>query len=320
MEKLAGKSWTLGLFMLIALPVAAQYPVRPVRIIVPFVAGGPGDTLTRAISEPLSRALGQPVVVENKPGADGTIGTADVAKAVPDGHVLLMGSANALSAVMVLRKSPPYDPIADFTPISHVGNSTFVLAAAPNVPGTTLTDLINYSRANPGKVNFAAANPTSLLVAAQIKALAKIDMVNVPYKGDVAAVPDLLAGRVQLLVAGANVVRQHIRDGKLHGLATLLDARSPLLPDVPTLGEAGLTGVAFSSWNGLVGPAKMPRAVVDRLSRELVVALKRPEVREQLERVGFQPVGTSPEAFGVFMKEQIDVWRRLAREAGIQAE
>ena len=320
MRKLAGRFMALGVLVLVSASVAAQYPTRPVRIIVPLPAGGPGDTLTRAVAEPLSRALGQPVVVENKPGADGTIGTTEVARAAPDGYVLLMGSANALSAVTVLRKSPPYDPIADFTPISHVGNSTFVLAAGPNVPGTTLMDLINFARANPGKVNFAAPNPTALLVAAQIRALAKIDMVNVPYKGDVAAIPDLLAGRVQLLVAGANVVRPHIKDGKLRILATLLDSRSPLLPDVPTVSEAGLTGLTFSSWNGLVGPAKMPKAVVDRLSREVTIALKRPEVREQLERIGFQPVGTSPEAFGVYMKEQIEVWRRLARDAGIQAE
>ena len=320
MRKLAGRFMAFGVLVLISASVAAQYPTRPVRIIVPFPAGGPGDTLTRAVAEPLSRALGQPVVVENKPGADGTIGTTEVARAAPDGYVLLMGSANALSAVTVLRKSPPYDPIADFTPISHVGNSTFVLAAGPNVPGSTLMDLINFARANPGKVNFAAPNPTALLVAAQIRALAKIDMVNVPYKGDVAAIPDLLAGRVQLLVAGANVVRPHIKDGKLRILATLLDSRSPLLPDVPTISEAGLTGLTFSSWNGLVGPAKMPKVVVERLSREVAIALKRPEVREQLERIGFQPVGTSPEAFGVYMKEQIEVWRRLAREAGIQAE
>jgi putative tricarboxylic transport membrane protein len=311
---------TLACLLLVTQEATAQYPAKPIHFIVPFPAGGPGDTFARVIAQPLSKALGQPVVVENRPGADGTIGAAEVARAAPDGYMLLYGGANSLSAVVALRKNPPYDPIANFTPITSLGNTTFVLVSHTSIPGNTLADLIDYAGKNSGKLNFAAANPPSLIVAAKLRSLAKAEITNVPYKGDASAMPDLLSGRVQLLVAGANVVRPYIKNGKLNGLATLLESRSPLIPEVPTATEAGLSDLPLSFWSGVLGPAQMPKEIVEKLSYEINTILGRPDIRARLEKLGFEVRGSTPEALASLMKEQIRTWRRLGSEAGIQPE
>jgi tripartite-type tricarboxylate transporter receptor subunit TctC len=302
---------------LLALPAAAQYPNRPIRLIVPFPPAGAADLSARAVAQPLSQALGQQVVVENRPGADGAIAAEAVAKAAPDGYTLFFGTNTAMCGVPAMRKSPPYDPLADFTPISLVGTFGFFLFASPTVPAQTLRELIDYARANPGKLNYATGNSTSVIASARLKVQEKLDIVEIPYKGDAPATADLVAGRVQMMIATPGTAVPFVKEGRLRALVTLAPNRSPLLPDVPTNAEAGMPPLGITPWAALFGPAKLPREIVDRLARELAGVLARPEVREQLARHAFDARNSTPEEMGAYLKEQVDVWARTAREVGI---
>jgi tripartite-type tricarboxylate transporter receptor subunit TctC len=299
---------------------AADFPTRPIRIVIPFPTGGPTDVAGRVIAQALSQTIGQPVVIENRPGADGAIGPDVVLKSSPDGHTLLMGTSSSMAAVPAMRKKPPYDPVVDFVPITFLGRLTLILVVQPKVPATTVSELIAYARANPGKLNVAAANPPSIFAMAQLKSIAKLDMVNVTYKGDMAAMPDLVSGRVDVLVAGLNVVHAQVKEGKLRALATLSETRSRLAPDVPTMAEAGVPRFAIYPWVGLFAPAGVPKDVVDRLSREVNAVLKRAEVLEQLDKVAFEASGSTPQELASIVKSQLKVWGDVAREAGIQSE
>ena len=301
----------------VALPAAAQYPNKPIRLVVPFPPAGAADLTARTIAQPLSQALGQQVIVENKPGADGAIAAELVVKAAPDGYTLFFGTNTAMCGVPAMRKSPPYDPIADFTPISLVGTFGFFLFSSPTVPAQTLRELIDYARANPGKLNYATGNSTSILASARLKAQEKIDIVEIPYKGDAPATADLVAGRVQLMIATPGTAVPFVKDGRLRALVTLAPRRSPLLPDVPTNAEAGMSPLAITPWAALFGPAKLPREIVDRLAREIAAVVAKPEVREQLERHAFDARASTPEEMAAYLKEQVDVWIRTAREVGI---
>jgi tripartite-type tricarboxylate transporter receptor subunit TctC len=307
----------LAVLALAATPAAAQYPNKPLRLIVPFPAAGAADLAARVVAQPLSQALGQPVVVENKPGADGAIAADLVIKAAPDGYTLFFGTNTALCAVPALRKNPPYNPLTDFTPVSLVGKFGFFLFVHPDVPAQSVAELLVYARANPGKLNYATGNSTSILATAQLKLLEHLDMVEIPYKGDAPATSDLVAGRVQLMFATPGTAVPFVKDGKLRALATLLPTRSSLLPDVPTMVEAGLPQISIVPWGGLFGPAKMPKEVVDRLASEMAVVLARPEVREQLDRYAFDARSSTPEELAALLKEQLDAWRRTVREVGI---
>ena len=301
---------------------AAQYPAKPVRLIMPFPAGAAADTVSRIIAQLLSQALGQPVLVDNKPGADGAIAAELAAKSAPDGYTLLSAGNTQMLGVPILRKNPPYDPVADFTPITSMFRFTFTffLVVHPSVPATTLPELIDYVRANPGKLNYASGNIPGILAAAQLKSPGKLDMVHVPYKGEPLAIPDLLSGRVHLMFGTGAITAPLIREGKLWALATLLPARSSLLPDVPTIAEAGMPQLSVAIWNGLFGPAKMPKEIVERVSLEVNAILKRPEVREQLEKHGVEPSGSTPGELAASLKEQLVDWGNSAREAGMKPE
>ncbi len=301
----------------VALPAAAQYPNKPIRLVVPFPPAGAADLTARTIAQPLSQALGQQVIVENKPGADGAIAAELVVKAAPDGYTLFFGTNTAMCGVPAMRKSPPYDPIADFTPVSLVGTFGFFLFSSPTVPAQTLRELVDYARANPGKLNYATGNSTSILASARLKAQEKIDIVEIPYKGDAPATADLVAGRVQLMIATPGTAVPFVKDGRLRALVTLAPRRSPLLPDVPTNAEAGMSPLAITPWAALFGPAKLPREIVDRLAREIAAVVAKPEVREQLERHAFDARASTPEEMAAYLKEQVDVWIRTAREVGI---
>jgi tripartite-type tricarboxylate transporter receptor subunit TctC len=299
---------------------SAQYPSRPVRFIVPFGAGSSTDIVARILAEPLGRSLGQPMVVENRPGADGAISAEQTARAAPDGHTLLLATNSPLSAAPHLKKKLPYDPLADFTPISLVGRYTFFIVVNPAVPATTLQQLIGYARANPDKLNYATGNTTSIVSTALFATLSGIAIVHVPYKTEPPAVTDLLSGQVHMMISSYSTVAPHIREGKLRALVTTLDARSPLLPDVPSITEAGMSKFPIVPWAGMFGPAKLPADVVQRLNTEVVAILNRAEVKEQLARQAFAPATSSPGELVAFVKEQYEIWGKAIRAAGIQPD
>jgi tripartite-type tricarboxylate transporter receptor subunit TctC len=304
------------------LPLAAgaQYPAKPVRVIVPFPGGSATDTVTRILANAVSQSIGQPLVVENKAGADGAIAAAEVAKAQPDGYTLLMATNSPMAAVPAMKKSPPYDALADFTPITDVGRYTFFLYVHPAVPAQTFADLIAYAKANPGKLNYATGNTTGIVSFAQINSLAGIDMIHVPYKGEPAGITDLVAGRVQLMLATPTTGLAQLKDGKLRALVTTLSKRSPLLPEVPTIAEAGMPQFSITSWAALFGPARMPREILERLNREFVGAMRRPELQAAMDKQAFALNPSSPEQLAQFVKEQIESYRRILRAAGVQPE
>lgn len=306
--------------MLLAAPAAAQFPSKPIRVLVPFGAGSSTDIVMRILAQPLSLSLGQPVVVENKPGADGAIAAAEVARAPADGQTLLLGTNSPFSAVPYLRKNAPYDALADFTPITLVGNYTFFVVVHPSVPARTLQDLIAYARANPGKLNYGTGNTSSIVLTATFATLANIDLVHVPYKSEPPAVTDLLSGTIQIMITSFAPAAPHLRAGKLRALVTTLPKRSPLLANVPSIVEAGLPKFPIESWAGMFGPAKMPQEVTERLNRELNVLLQRADVRDNLLKQAFEPRGASAGEFAAYVREQYRVWGKAIRDAGIRPE
>jgi tripartite-type tricarboxylate transporter receptor subunit TctC len=300
--------------------VPAQYPSKPVRFIVPFGAGSSTDIVARIVAQPLGAALGQPLVVENRPGADGAIAAEQTARAAPDGHTLLLATNSPLSAAPHLKKKLPYDALTDFTPVSLVGRYTFFIVVNPAVPANTLQELIAYARANPDKLNYATGNTTSIVSTALFTTLTGTKIVHVPYKTEPPAVTDLISGQVQLMISSYSTVAPHIREGKLRALVTTLDSRSPLLPDVPSITEAGMSKFPIVPWAGMFGPARLPPEIVQRLNGEVVAILSRPDVKEQLARQAFAPATSSPGELGTFVKEQYEIWGKAIREAGIQPE
>ncbi len=310
-----------GMIALLACAAAwAQYPVKPVRLVVPFPPGGAAELGARIFAQPLSQALGQPVIVEPKAGADGAIASEHVKQAAPDGYTLYYATNTGFCWVPATKKNPTYDPVADFTPISMVGTFGFFVFSHPSVPAGTLAELIAYAKANPGKLNYGTGNSTSMLSTAQLALLEKLDVVHIPYKGDGPLSTDLLGGRVQFALATPGIAAPQVREGKLRALATLLPNRSPLLPDAPTMAEAGVKGLSIVPWGGLFGPAKLPREIADRLSREMVALLAKPEVKEAFGKLAFEPQGSTPDALAEHLKAQLEVWKRTVQQVGIKPE
>ncbi|HJV11486.1 MAG TPA: tripartite tricarboxylate transporter substrate binding protein [Burkholderiales bacterium] len=303
-----------------AFSVHAQFPDKPIRLVVPFPPGGAAELGARIYTAPLSQALGQPIIIETKPGADGAIAADFVMKAPADGYTLFYATNTAFNWVLATRKQAPYDPVRDFTPVSLVGYFGFFLFTHPSVPAKNVAELISYARANPGKLNYGSGNSTSQLFGAQLKKLENLDMVHVPYKGDGPLTIDLVGGRVQLAFATPGSAAPQVKEGKLRALAAMFPSRSSLLPDVPTAREAGLGRMSLTPWGGVFGPKGLPKEVVDRLARELAVVLKRPEVHEAFGKLAFEPKSSTPEELSGILKQQIEAWTSAAREAGIQPE
>lgn len=298
----------------------AQHAGRAIRIIMPFPAGATADGVARIIAPPLAQSLGQNVVVDNRPGADGAIAAELAAKSTADGHTLLFAGNTQMLGVPILRKNPPYDPLNDFVPITTLVRFAFFLVVHPDTPARTLTELIEHARAHPGKLNYASGNVNGVLAAAQLMAAGKVEMVHVPYKGEPQAIPDLLQARVHLMIATGAAVAPLVRERRLRALATLLPERSAMLPDVPTVAEAGMPQLSVLIWAGLFGPAQMPRENVERISRETNRILKRPKVHERLQKLGVEPSGSTPTEFAEFLKRQLAEWGRAARDAGLKPE
>jgi tripartite-type tricarboxylate transporter receptor subunit TctC len=298
----------------------AQYPNKPIRFIVGFPPGGSADPTTRIIGHALSEQMGQPVVVENRPGADSALAAEQMTRIAPDGYTIMFASNSAMTAAVALRKLPLYDPLKDFTPISMVGRATVFFYVHPSVPAKTLKEFVEHARANPGKLNYGTGNPLSILYNVQLMSATGTNMLHVPYKGEGPLNPDILAGRVHSAFLSTGTAVSHAKEGRLRALAVLLEKRSPLLPDVPTISEAGVPQVTVRQWAGVFGPPKLPREIVERLNKELNAALKRPDVLEKLQSYGYAAEGSTPERLAEINRDDLALWRKLVGEAGIPLE
>ena len=300
--------------------VLAQYPSKPVRVVIPFPAGGATDIVARTLAQALTESMGQPFVVENRTGADGVIAATAVMQAAPDGHTLFLATNTAMLQVPLLQKKPPYDPFTAFTPVSLVGRYAFFLVVTPSLRVNNIQEFLQYARANPGKINFATYSGASQLAYAQIVKTANVDMLRVPYKGEAPSVADILGGTIHAVFATPTVSLSHIKDGRLKALVTTLPQRWPLLPEVPTTVEAGMPPITVEFFAALWGPAKMPADIAQRLSRELNSIIARPQIREPIDRHGFALAASTPAELDAFTRRQMDAWGRGFREAGINPE
>ncbi len=297
---------------------AQGYPTKPLRAVVAFGTGGATDVIARIIAAALSQQLGQPVVIDNRPGADGIVAGEQVAKAPADGYTVFFATSTQISALPSLRKSVPFDPL-EFTPIAGIGNFSFFWAVHPDVPAKTLKELGEYGRANPGKLNAGSSSATATIAPTLLATNERFQLQVIPYKSETTALNDLISGRIQVMLI-TGTLAQHVRDGRARGLATLLNTRSKTLPDLPPMLEAGMQPFPAVPWMGFFGPAKLPKEVVERLSRELAATLQKPEVRQQIERQAMEVNFLSAEAMGALAREQTEAWRNLTKAAGITAE
>ena len=306
------------------LPAAAQaWPAKPVRLVIPFPAGGATDILGRLLAQKLGAALGQQVVIDNKPGAGGTIGSDLVAKAPADGHTLLQATSSTHSIGPALNPKMPYDAFRDFAPIAHVANAPSVLVVGAGFPKGNALDLIKTLKANPGKYNFGSSGIGTYphLSAEMFKWRAGgLYVVHIPYRGTGLVVTDLIAGQITFLMDSIVSAQTHIKDGRVRALAVTGAQRSSALPDVPTFTELGVPGLAFSNWFGFFAPAGTPGEVVQRLSRELNTIMRAPEVVERLRQLGADAATGTPEAFAKVIRDEHDSWKAVIQRAGIKAE
>jgi tripartite-type tricarboxylate transporter receptor subunit TctC len=308
-------------------PIAAQsssaqnYPSRPIRLIVPFAAGGILDIMSRAIGERLTTSLGHQVVVDNRGGAGGSIGTEIAARAAPDGHTLLTGHIGTHAINVSLYPKLGYDPVKDFAPVTMIATLPLGLFVHASVPAQSVSELIALARSKPGQVNFASAGsggPTHM-AGEMLKAMARIDIIHVPYKGNAAALNDLVAGRVQMMFSNLLTAMPHARAGRLRAIAISTGKRSPQAPELPTIAEAALPGYEVTNWIGVFAPAGTPRAIVLRLNREIAGILNAPEMKERFRAQGVDLVTSTPEAFSAFIRSEIPKWREVVKKSGAQA-
>lgn len=315
------RACALGLAL--AAPAASQaaWPEKPITLIVPWAAGGSTDILARVLSEGLTQSLGQSVIVENRSGASGNIGTTFVARAKPDGYTLLVGSMSTHTMNQALYSSMPFDGVKDFTPIAELALVTNTMVVHPSVPAANLKEFIAYLKEHPDTVTYASAGQgsTNHLSAALFEKAAGVKMTHIPYRGGAPAVMDTVAGRTQVLFSAGTQTLPHVQTGKLKLLAVTEEARSPLLPDVPTVAET-LPGYELSVWYGAFGPAGMPPELTARLNREINLILKRPDVIKKMADMGVLLTETTPEQFGQILARDADKYGKLIKELGITAE
>jgi len=299
----------------------AGYPVKPVRMVVPSSAGGGTDIVARIIAPDLSKRLGQQVVIDNRPGAGTMIGIEVAAKSPPDGYTLLMG-LSTLAINSALYKKVPYDPVRDFAPITQAVSSASIIVVHPSVPVKTLKELIAFARARPDQLNYASAGTGTYphMTMELFLSMAKLKMVHIPYKGTGPAMIDMVAGQVSTMAATILTGMPQIRAGRLRPLGITSSARSPIVPDIPTVAEAGLPGYESVQWYGMLAPARTPKEIVTRLHAEATRVLQQPEIKARFAGDGADPVGSSPEEFARYIQSELTKWAKVAREAGIQPE
>jgi len=304
------------------LACAQTYPTRPIRLIVPFPPGGGNDTVARAIADQAGPALGQPIVVDNRPGAGGIIGADLAAKSAPDGYTLFLGGVGSHAVNPNMHPKLSYDAVKDFAPITLVASAPSVLAVHPALPPRTIAEFTTYARANPGKLNYASNGngSSSHIAAVMYETMAGAKMVHVPYKGFGPALTDLMSGRVELMFNSIVAILPHIQSGKLRALAVTSKKRSSLLPDVPTLAEAGLPEYEAGSWYGILAPAGTPPAVIQRLHAEITKAVQMPEVQKRLAGEGADVIASTPQEFAAHIKAELARMRDVVRAGGMRLE
>jgi tripartite-type tricarboxylate transporter receptor subunit TctC len=297
---------------------AQSYPSKPITIIVPFAAGSATDTITRVVGLKLSEVLKQSVVVENRPGANGSLAALYVARSAPDGHTLLMSTNSPHSAVPFLMKSPPYDVTKDFTAITRMGSYTLMLVVHPSIPANSVKELIAHAKANPGKLSYASANTSGVVAGATLAHWAKLDLLHVPYKSSPPAIQDLLAGRVSMMFNDFTTSLPHVKAKTMRPLAVTRIKRSSLFEELPTMDEAGVTGFDMDSWAGIFAPANTPQPIVTQLNAELRKIIDSAEVKSKLRAAGFEAFSSSPQELDAFVKEQLGKWGKMIKDANIE--
>ncbi|WP_055338287.1 tripartite tricarboxylate transporter substrate binding protein, partial [Bordetella pertussis] len=302
--------------------VAAPFPDRPVRLVVPYPPGGGADIFARTLSEPLAAQLGQPVIVENRPGANGIIGTDAVARAAPDGYTILLGNSGPNAINQAIYPDLPYDAVDSFEEVSLIGYTTHVLVVHPGVQARSVTELIALARRSPGQLNFASTGQggTPHLAGELFKLMTGTDMVHVPYKGASPSNADVIAGQVQLTFNTLPPLMTSIRAGKVRALAVTGKQRSQLLPEVPTIDEAGVAGYDVQTWYGIHAPAGTPAAVVDRLNQALVAVLSNAQVRAALVGQGYEVATSTPGEFSRMVRDDVAKWRKVVKEAKVKVD
>jgi tripartite-type tricarboxylate transporter receptor subunit TctC len=315
---------SLSLVMLLALGTANaadNYPTKPVRVVVPFAPGGINDVLARILSQKLTENLGATIVIDNRGGAGGTLGSNIVAHAAPDGYTLLFSSSSTIAVSPSMYSNLPYDPVQDFSAIAQVASVGSVLVVHPTIPANTVKELIAYAKAHPGKLNYgsAGAGASQHLASELFKTMAGINMVHVPYKGGGPAMADLLAGQISLMIELLPTALPQIKGGKIRALAVSIPKRSPVLPDLPTIAET-LPGYDLTIWTGMLAPGGTPKEIVQRLSVAVLAVLKSPDMRERLASQGAEPVGDTPAEFSAYIKKEIARWAVVVKASGAKAD
>lgn len=299
--------------------IAQQYPTKPVRLVVPFAPGGGTDTLARMIAQRLTDVFGQPVVVDNRPAVDGIVGSETVAKAAPDGYTLiLVSSSHAINPA--LRKSLPYDTLKDFAPITQTAIQQLLLVTHPSVPAKNVKELIAALKADSSKYNYGSSSNATALPMELFKSMSGTQVQHIPYKGTAPMMNDLLGGQIQMGISGAVGAIPHVKSGRLRGLAIGDSKRSATLPDIPTIAESGVPGYQASIWTGMFGPAKLPRAMTDKLNKDVVRIVQQPDFKAKMNQMGSETVGSTPEEWGKFIEAEIVKWAKIAKLAGLKPE
>ncbi len=299
---------------------AQAWPSKPIRFVIPFGAGSATDALSRIAGQELEQMLGQPIIIVPKPGADGALAAGEVKHAAPDGYTFMFGTNSPLAVVPNLQKNPPYNVLADFTPVTYLGDNSFFIVVHPSVPARTVTELVAVAKASPTPMTYATGNTYAFVSMAMFAAHNGIKLEAVRYKSEPDAMTDLLSGRVQIMNGTTTSTLPQVKAGKLRALSTSMPVRSPLMPELPSLVEAGQPAFPISAWFGLVGPAGLPPEIVAAMNKAMVATLAKPSVVEAMQKHGFIPKSSTPEALAAYMKEQLGVWKTALKDAGIEPQ